>query len=170
MLEGARVWVRCFAAVWRRVKRRDAPSDEPARRARALRGLRRRHELASHTVDAPFGALFELFSSAQPREGGRSRSAMPCGSPRRPRSASSIVQWRSGRGRSSSRAHPPATNETLNVKPPSMSNFDDDRSTRSWYDLRVVCALCILLGANGDVRDRRGAPRQLSLGLRAQKP
>ena len=59
--------------------------------------------------------------------------------------------------------YPPATNETLNVKPPSMSNFDDDRSTRSWYDLRVVCALCILLSANGDVRDRRGAPRQLSL-------
>ena len=118
MLESARVWVRSFAVVWRRVKRRDAPSDEPARRVRALRGLRRRHELASHTADVSFGALLELLGSAQPREGGRSRSAMPCGSPRRPRSASSIVQWRSGRGRSSSRAHPPATNETLNVNAP----------------------------------------------------
>ena len=165
MLEGATVWVRSFAVVWRRVKRRDTPSDEPARRVCALRGLPRRHELASHTADVSFGALLELLGSTQPREGGRSRSAMPCGSPRRPRSASSIVQWRSGRGRSSSRAHPPATNETLNVKPPSMSNFDDDRSTRSWYDLRVVCALCILLSANGDVRDRHGAPRRSSAAL-----
>ena len=72
--------VRSFAVDWRRVKRRDAPSDEPARRARALRGLRRRHDLASHTVDAPFGALFELFSSALPGECFRSRSAMLCGS------------------------------------------------------------------------------------------
>ena len=74
------MWVRSFAVVWRRVKRRDAPSDEPARRVRALRGLRRRHELASHTVDASFGALLELLSSALPGECFRSRSAMLCGS------------------------------------------------------------------------------------------
>ena len=91
------MWVRSFAAVWRRVKRRDAPSDEPARRVRALRGLRRRHDLASHTVDAPFGALLELFSSALPREGGRSMILRICGSTRGSRNATSISYWRRGR-------------------------------------------------------------------------
>ena len=49
-------------------------------------------------------------------------------------------------------------------------SHSDPGLSGAFVDLRVVCALCILLSANGDVRDRRGAPRQLSLGLRAQKP
>ena len=48
-----------------------------------------------------------------------------------------------------------------NVNPPPKSNFDDGRSSNSWYGLRVTCAVRDLLTVSSDVRDRHGAPRAL---------
>ena len=49
---------------------------------------------------------------------------------------------------------------TVNFPPPK-SNFDDGRSSRSRYDLRVTCAVRDILTVSSDVRDRHGAPRAL---------
>ena len=59
---------------------------------------------------------------------------------------------------SSSRAW---TKVGTSIPPPPNSNFDDGRSSNSWYGLRVTCARSHLLTVSSDVRDRHGAPRAL---------
>ena len=54
--------------------------------------------------------------------------------------------------------------------PPQKSNFDDGRSSRSWYDLRVTCAVRDLLTVSSDVRDRHGAPRAPGVGRSSSRP